>query len=87
LEPFQDTSYLAQQIVIDKTDHWEYKLTTELIRTMAGPIFQRWKMLEKGLYTQPSTLVPFEDMQGWLVARHSELIPDHQDHRGDTRRI
>lgn len=49
---FETCSYLAQQIVIDKPDHWEYKLTIELLRSRLDPVLSRWKDLEGGLYDE-----------------------------------
>jgi hypothetical protein len=37
LREFADTSYLAQQIILDKPRHWEYKLTLEILRRRAWP--------------------------------------------------
>jgi hypothetical protein len=73
LEPFASSSYLAQQIIIDKPDFWEYKLTVELLRSMAVPTIDRWKSLNRGLYTKPSTIVVLGDFTDWLQARIAEI--------------
>lgn len=73
LERFSSCSYLAQQIVIDKPPHWEYKLTIELLRTRMGPVIERWKSLERGLYVKVSTAVPQEMVLDWLRVRFDEV--------------
>jgi len=70
---FEACSYLAQQIVIDKPDHWEYKLTIELLRTRMSPAFHRWESLEKGLYTKPATIVTMAEINNWFSARFGEI--------------
>ena len=73
LVEFESCSYLAQQIVIDKPDHWEYKLTIELLRTRMAPLLRRWQALEKGLYTKPAVIVTIAEIGDWFQARFSEI--------------
>lgn len=74
LEEFSSCSYLAQQIIIDKPDHWEYKLTIELLRTRMDSIFGRWRSLERGLYVKASTHVSPKDVVDWHRIRFDEII-------------
>jgi hypothetical protein len=74
LEEFRNCSYLAQQIVLDKPDHWEYKLTAELLRSMAEPVLAKWGHLKRGLYTGASQIIPPEQILAW----HGSLIAEIQ---------
>ncbi|WP_428685364.1 hypothetical protein [Reyranella sp.] len=69
LAGFENCSYLAQQIIIDKPDYWEYKLTAELLRTTLVPIVRRWEALEKGLYVLPPQVVRSDDYLAWSNAQ------------------
>lgn len=73
LGDFEGLSYLAEEIIIEKPRFWEHKLTSEILRTKAGPIFKRWDALKKGLYSKPLTLVPLSEVMHWLQARHREM--------------
>ncbi len=73
LGEFSGLSYLAEQIVIDKPPHWEYKLTAEVLRIKAGPVLKRWGFLKKKLYSKPVVVIPLSEVMAWLQARHSEL--------------
>ncbi|MBB3871661.1 HNH endonuclease [Brevundimonas mediterranea] len=72
-EPFAKASYLAQQIILDRPDHWEYKLTVELLRTAAEPILTRWRHLERGLYTRPSEQLSLDEFMPWHSAHFGEM--------------
>ena len=77
LEEFKDCGYLAQQIVIDKPDFWEYKLTAELLRHNMRPVLSRWHSLEKGLYANPLTRIDQAEMMDWYqdrIAEASKLV-------------
>ena len=41
LSEFRSASRLAQRIVADKPDYWEYKLTVELLRGELNPVLKR----------------------------------------------
>lgn len=69
LAGFENCSYLAQQIIIDKPPYWEYKLTAELLRSLLEPIKRRWEALEKGLYALPRTVVRLENYFDWSKAQ------------------
>lgn len=74
LEEFRDCSYLAQQIILDRPDHWEYKLTTELLRTMVEPVLARWSYLKRGLYTGQSNIIPPDQILAWHGALIAEML-------------
>jgi hypothetical protein len=73
LGEFVSCSYLAQQIVIDKPEFWEYRLTIELMRTRMGAVLRRWQALNRGLYARPSTSVPLNAVGDWFQTRFSEI--------------
>lgn len=68
LEGFENCSYLAQQIIIDKPDFWEYKLTAELLRASMSPIRKRWDALEKRHYALPVRMISREQAMPWMSA-------------------
>ncbi len=72
LNAFEACSYLTQQIVIDKSSHWKYKLTAALPRSHLDPVLSRWKDLEGGRYTKVLTIVPLNEVALWLEARGKE---------------
>lgn len=65
LAGFETSSYLAQQIILDKADFWEYRLTAELLRGFFEPIRFRWEALEKGLYALPLRTLTIDDYIRW----------------------
>jgi len=69
LRQFDDTSYLAQQIILDRPSLWEYKLTAELFRNELSPVHSRWQQLTRGLYVRKSTIVPMSEFRDWLSAK------------------
>jgi hypothetical protein len=73
LSTFKSCSYLAQQIVIDKPPHWEYKLTVELLRSLLDPVLSRWKDLEGGCYAKRLTIVSVNEFVQWHSARMQEI--------------
>ena len=73
LEDFKGCSDLAQQIVIDKPRFWEYKLTTELLRSDLKPILARWHSLNRNLYAKPLTRIPANEFTEWFQAMMTEL--------------
>jgi hypothetical protein len=66
---FENSSYLAQQIIIDKPPYWEYKLTAELLRSLLEPIKKRWDALVGGLYALPQEVVALDDYLSWTSAQ------------------
>ena len=73
LEGFENVSYLAQQIIIDKPEAWEYRLVTELLRSKLHPILKRWDALEKGLYVRPFSRISEEEASSWFKDTMDEI--------------
>jgi hypothetical protein len=64
-------SYRAEQIILERPEHWEYKLTSEILRIKLGPVLQRWADLKTGLYTKNVKVVPPAEVVNWLdLATH-----------------
>jgi hypothetical protein len=74
LVAFKDSGYLAQQIVIDKPQFWEFKLTAELLRYKLKPLVSRWHSLEQGHYSKALVRIPPEDAMDWFRSRNRELL-------------
>lgn len=74
LEGFEHCSYLAQQIVIDKPEFWEYRLTAELLRHFFLPTKQRWDALHKGLYALAPKPIDQSDFFEWFRAQLDALM-------------
>lgn len=70
---FADTSYLAQQIIIDRPPRWEYKLAAEILRAEMGAVLIRWRRLQDGMYTLKGTKVPTHEIYEWFSAKNREL--------------
>ncbi|WP_411878399.1 HNH endonuclease [Polaromonas sp. YR568] len=66
LEQFSNCSYLAQQIIIDKPDAWEYRLTAELLKSELEPIRFKWHALQSELYALPVTQISKDQCAEWL---------------------
>jgi hypothetical protein len=73
LEPFKTASYLAQQIVLDRPPHWEYKLTAELLRSELGEVHAKWQQLKRRLYVRRSALLPPDSIGSWHRAKFDDL--------------
>jgi hypothetical protein len=69
LSSFENLSYLAQQIILDRPKLWEWKLAVEVLRTELGPVQTRWDQLKRGLYVQRSTIIRDEEWSRWLSAK------------------
>jgi hypothetical protein len=74
IEEFADTSYLAQQIILDKPLHWEYKLTAEILRAEFGPVAIRWDQLKRGMYVSRSSLISSDQVLDWLKAKMNDNL-------------
>jgi hypothetical protein len=74
LAGFEGCSYLAQQIVIDRPDLWEYRLTAELLHSKLEPIKRRYEALEKGLYALSIRTIGVDDYIAWQGAQLSTLV-------------
>lgn len=73
LEEFGRISYLAERIVLEKGNLWEYRLTSEILRTELNPILQRWDALKRGLYVKPSLRISKEEFLHWCQLKMSEI--------------
>lgn len=71
---FDNCSYLAQQIIIEKPFGWEQKLTAELLFTMLEPVKLRWEALDKGLYAYPNKIISFADYIEWHRCQMDNLL-------------
>lgn len=74
LEAFGKLSYVAERLIIDKDDYWEYLLTAEALKTEVMPTARRWKALSRGLYAKPITRLEREDSFDWLTDRLQEIM-------------
>jgi hypothetical protein len=73
LEEFGRLSYLAERIVIEKDELWEYHLTAEVLRVELGPVLQRWGALKRGLYMRQHARVDRDAFMPWIAARIEEI--------------
>ncbi|MBD3812519.1 MAG: HNH endonuclease [Betaproteobacteria bacterium] len=73
LEEFGRLSYLAERLIIEKGDYWEYLLTAEVLRYEISPIVRRWNALKRGLYIKPNVRVEKSDFLSWLSGKLGEI--------------
>ncbi|MEJ2801999.1 HNH endonuclease [Comamonadaceae bacterium PP-2] len=73
LEELGHLSYLAERLVLEKGDYWEYSLTAEVIRQEIAPVIRRWNALKRNLYVKPLENIKREDYSGWFSRKMSEL--------------
>ena len=73
LEEFGRLSYLAQRIILEKGEFWEYRLTTEVLRFEMTPVLQRWEALKRGLYMKPCERVSKSGSMPWIMSRLDEI--------------
>ena len=74
LEEFGRLSYLAERIISEKGDGWEYHLMAEVLRYEMTPILRRWNALKKGFYVKPSLSVSLQEFPDWVSARINEVL-------------
>ena len=74
LSLFEDSSPLANQIVIDKPIGWECKLTAELLRGHLDKVRKRQRSLRDGLYSKEMNVVPLDDVAAWQSSKFAELV-------------
>lgn len=72
LDEFGKLSYLAERIIIEKGDLWEYRLTSEVLRFEMRDVLQRWAALKRGLYMKPTASIDKMEMLAWFLNRTSE---------------
>jgi len=73
LEEFGRLSYLAERLIVEKNDCWEYRLTAEVLRFEMTPVLRRWTALKRKLYVKPSTQIARAAFMPWLRSRMAEL--------------
>ncbi|MBD8560867.1 HNH endonuclease [Pseudomonas fluorescens] len=74
LEEFGRLSYLAERLIIEKGEYWEYLLTAEMLRFEMAPTIQRWDALKRGLYTKPIQRIDRDDSFSWLMDKSQEIL-------------
>jgi hypothetical protein len=73
LEEFGKLSYLAERLILEKSDLWEYRLTAEVLRFEMAPVSRRWNALKRGLYVKPAQRIGKEEFFPWIQARLHEV--------------
>lgn len=72
LEELGRLSYLAERIVLEKGELWEYRLTGEVLRSEMSPTLRRWDALKRGLYMKPSHRLGDAEFFTWLNMKMTE---------------
>jgi hypothetical protein len=73
LESLGKLSYLAERIVTEKGDHWEYRLTAEVLRFEMAPVLRRARELERGLYIKPSRHIARDETLPWMRSKFAAM--------------
>lgn len=73
LEEFGTLTYLAERLIIDKENFWEYHLTSEVLRFEMAPVLRRWNALQRGLYLKQSARIEKSDFFPWVQNRIAEI--------------
>jgi len=73
LEEFGHISYLAERLLVEKDDHWEYRLTAEVLRFEMAPILRRWHALKRALYLKQNTRIEKNSFFPWALSRMAEI--------------
>lgn len=74
LEELGRLSYLAERLILEKPDAWEYLLTGEALRFEMEPVVRRWNALLRGLYLKPMQRIESKKFPDWLSLRMSEAL-------------
>ncbi|MCU7250342.1 hypothetical protein [Pseudomonas koreensis] len=74
LEEFGRLSYLAERLILEKDEYWEYLLTAEVLRFEIAPTVQRWEALKRGLYTKQIKRIDKEETFTWLSDKSQEIL-------------
>lgn len=72
LEEFGSLSYLAERLILEKPDLWEYQLTAEVLRFEMAPILRRWDALKRGLYMRPTLRLSGQEFTSFMVGKTEE---------------
>lgn len=73
LEEFGRLSYLAERLILEKGEAWEYRLTGEVLRFEMAPILRRWDALKRGMYMKPISKISAEDFPTWIATKSEEI--------------
>lgn len=73
LEEFGRLSYLAERLILEKGEYWEYLLTAEVSRYEISPVVRRWNALKRGLYVKPFVRIEKDQSFAWLSDKSSEI--------------
>ncbi|WP_267126926.1 hypothetical protein [Xanthomonas sacchari] len=74
LEEFGRLSFLAERIITEKGEYWEYQLTAEVLRYEISPILRRWRALQSGLYVKPLHKIEVDLFSEWFSGRMEEIL-------------
>ncbi|HEX8843473.1 MAG TPA: DUF4062 domain-containing protein [Pyrinomonadaceae bacterium] len=74
LEAFASESPRAQQLALDRPDHWEYLLTEELLRAKLTQIRQSFNELNRGLAYRKSRSLNGREFFNWVGAKCTDMI-------------
>lgn len=67
LAAFPEADYFSQQTILDKPEHWEYKLTSQLLRHFLSPIQDRLRYLDAGFYALPVRKLRNDECFPWVA--------------------
>lgn len=73
LEEFGRLSYLAERLIVEKGELWEYRLTSEVLRFEMAPVLRRWNALRRKLYMKPNVRVSTSEFGHWMHDRMEEI--------------
>ena len=74
LEEFGKLSYLAERILLEKGELWEYRLTSEVLRFEMAPILRRWDALRRGLYVQRNVRINRDECVSFIQSKFPEVL-------------
>lgn len=74
LGEFGKLSYLAERLILEKGDLWEYRLTSEVLRFEMAPVLRRWDALRRGLYVRPMTRINRDECIGFIQSKFPEAL-------------
>ena len=73
LREFENYPPIIRRIIIDKPLGWEWQLTSEIMRYLNDPIYERWDDLNSGLYIDEIEHVDKSEIVQWSRNRIREL--------------
>jgi hypothetical protein len=74
LAAFPEAGYLAEQTILDKPMHWEYKLTAQLLRQFLDPLHMRLRQLSGGFYSLPLKRVRGRESTDWVLDVNANVL-------------